>query len=66
MKRIICCVIGLCLALGLATPAQALSLSAASACLLDCDRTERNEKGDYIATVEDSSILNAKVMIWDG
>ena len=35
-------------------------------CLLDCDRTERNARGDYIATVEDSSILNAKVMIWDG
>lgn len=35
-------------------------------CLLDCDQTPRNEKGDYIATVEDSSILNAKVMIWDG
>lgn len=35
-------------------------------CLLDCDKTERNAKGDYIATVEDSSILNAKVMIWDG
>ena len=35
-------------------------------CLLDCDRTPRNEKGEYIATVEDTSILNAKVMIWDG
>ena len=35
-------------------------------CLLDCDRTPRNEKGEYIATVEDHSILNAKVMIWDG
>ncbi len=35
-------------------------------CLLDCDKTERNARGDYIATVEDSSILNAKVMIWDG
>lgn len=35
-------------------------------CLLDCDRTERNARGDYVATVEDSSILNAKVMIWDG
>lgn len=39
---------------------------ARSICLLDCDRTERNARGDYIATVEDSSILNAKVMIWDG
>lgn len=35
-------------------------------CLLDCTRTERNAKGDYLATVEDSSILNAKIMIWDG
>lgn len=35
-------------------------------CLLDCTKTERNARGDYIATVEDSSILNAKVMIWDG
>lgn len=35
-------------------------------CLLDCDKTERNAKGDYIATVEDTSILNAKIMIWDG
>ena len=35
-------------------------------CLLDCDRTPRNEKGEYIAMVEDTSILNAKVMIWDG
>ena len=35
-------------------------------CLLDCGRTPRNEKGEYIATVEDTSILNAKVMIWDG
>lgn len=35
-------------------------------CLLDCDRTPRNEDGTYIATVEDTSILNAKVMIWDG
>ena len=42
------------------------SEEARAICLLDCDRTERNEKGDYIATVEDSSILNAKVMIWDG
>lgn len=39
---------------------------ARSICLLDCDRTERCENGDYIATVEDSSIVNAKVMIWDG
>ena len=35
MKRLFCCVMGLCLLL--ATPVQALSLSAASACLLDCD-----------------------------
>lgn len=35
-------------------------------CLLDCDKTPRNAKGDYLATVEDSSILNAKIMIWDG
>lgn len=42
------------------------SEEARSVCLLDCDRTERNARGDYIATVEDSSILNAKVMIWDG
>lgn len=35
-------------------------------CLLDCTQTPRNARGDYIATVEDSSILNAKVMIWDG
>lgn len=42
------------------------STEARAICLLDCDRTERNAKGDYIATVEDSSILNAKVMIWDG
>lgn len=42
------------------------SQEARAICLLDCDRTERNAKGDYIATVEDSSILNAKIMIWDG
>lgn len=35
-------------------------------CLLDCDKTPRNARGDYLATVEDSSILNAKIMIWDG
>lgn len=42
------------------------SEEARAICLLDCDRTERNARGDYIATVEDSSILNAKIMIWDG
>lgn len=42
------------------------SEEARSICLLDCDRTPRNEKGEYIATVEDTSVLNAKVMIWDG
>ena len=42
------------------------SEEARAICLLDCDQTPRNARGDYIATVEDSSILNAKVMIWDG
>ena len=42
------------------------SEEARAICLLDCDKTERNAKGDYIATVEDTSILNAKIMIWDG
>ncbi len=37
MKRILCCVMGLTLVLLLAAPVRALSLSAASACLLDCD-----------------------------
>ena len=35
-------------------------------CLLDCTRTDRDANGDYLATVEDTSILNAKLMIWDG
>ena len=42
------------------------SEEARSICLLDCTKTERNARGDYLATVEDSSILNAKIMIWDG
>lgn len=42
------------------------SEEARAICLLDCDKTARNAKGDYIATVEDTSILNAKIMIWDG
>lgn len=42
------------------------SEEARAICLLDCDRTARNARGDYLATVEDSSILNAKIMIWDG
>lgn len=42
------------------------SEEARAICLLDCDQTPRNARGDYIATVEDSSIRNAKVMIWDG
>ena len=29
-------------------------------------RTDRDANGDYLATVEDTSILNAKLMIWDG
>ena len=33
------------------------SEEARAICLLDCDRTERNARGDYIATVEDSSIF---------
>ncbi len=28
--------------------------------------TPRDANGDYLATVEDTSILNAKLMIWDG
>ena len=39
---------------------------ARSICLLDCTRTDRDANGDYLATVEDTSILNAKLMIWDG
>ena len=35
-------------------------------CLLDCTQTPRDANGDYLATVEDSSIVNAKLMIWDG
>ena len=35
-------------------------------CLLDCTQTARDANGDYLATVEDSSIINAKLMIWDG
>ena len=42
------------------------SEEARSICLLDCTKTERNARVDYLATVEDSSILNAKIMIWDG
>ena len=35
-------------------------------CLLDCTQTPRDVNGDYLATVEDTSILNEKLMIWDG
>ena len=35
-------------------------------CLLDCTQTPRDANGDYLATVEDSGIVNAKLMIWDG
>lgn len=35
-------------------------------CLLDCTQTPRDRNGDYLATVEDTSIVNAKLMIWDG
>ena len=35
-------------------------------CLLDCTQTPRDVNGDYLATVEDSGIVNAKLMIWDG
>ena len=28
--------------------------------------TPRDRNGDYLATVEDTSIVNAKLMIWDG
>ncbi|WP_455502341.1 hypothetical protein [Gemmiger sp.] len=35
-------------------------------CLLDCTQTARDANGDYMATVEDTSIINAKLMIWDG
>ena len=32
-------------------------------CLLDCTQTPRDRNGDYLATVEDTSIVNAKLMI---
>ena len=35
-------------------------------CLLDCTQTPRDANGDYLATVEDSGIVNDKLMIWDG
>ena len=35
-------------------------------CLLDCTQTARDANGDYMATVEDTAIINAKLMIWDG
>lgn len=42
------------------------SEEARAICLLDCTQTPRDANGDYLATVEDSGIVNAKLMIWDG
>ena len=42
------------------------SEEARAICLLDCTQTPRDANGDYLATVEDADIINAKLMIWDG